>query len=188
MMIYRRASRGATQGMLGLLAIGTLLGLAACGSAVATGSGHRAAAGQATARTAAQASAAVPLCVAAHRMDQLEIRLTASQPREILPRALTSTDAARVRALATALCALPPLPQGRHCPTAPRGALLLVFAAPGHGFTTVRIQDAGCPSVAGLGPAREWSWSSPPGQLLSRTVGGTGRLVPGSHPSSVPLS
>jgi hypothetical protein len=64
---------------------------------------------------------------------------------------------------------------------------MLVFADPGHGFSTVRIQDAGCPNVAGLGPAREWSWSSPPGQLLSRTVGGTGRLVPNTHPSSVPM-
>jgi hypothetical protein len=191
MMIHSRTSRGGTQGMLGLLAIGTLLGLAACGSAVATGSGHRAAAGQATARStarsAARASAGVPLCVAARQMDQLEIRLTASQPREILPRALTTTDAARVRALATALCALPLLPHGLRCPAAPRGALLLVFAAPGHGFSTVRIQDAGCPNVAGIGPAREWSWSSPPGQLLSRTVGGTGRLVPTTHPSSVPM-
>jgi hypothetical protein len=183
MMIHGRLA------VRGTLLAGAVLALAACGSAVATGSSHRAAAGQPTAGQAtARASAGVPLCQAAHQMDQLEIRLTASQPREILPRALTTTDTARVRALASALCALPPLPRGLHCPTAPRGALLLVFAAPGHGFTQVRIQDSGCPNVTGLGPAREWSWSSPPGQLLSRTVGGTGRLVPGTHPSSVPLS
>lgn len=188
MRIHGGTSRGAAQGMLGVLATGALLGLAACGSTAASGSGHRAAAGPAATRAAARASAGVPLCQAARHIDQVEIRLTASQPREILPRALTSTDATRVRALARALCALPPVPHGRHCPTAPRGALLLVFAAPGHGFTQVRIQDAGCPTVTGIGPAREWSWSSAPGQLLRRTVGGTGRLVPGTHPSSVPLS
>lgn len=174
----------------GVLMAAATLALAACGSTV-PGGRHPATAdaGRSMASAAAvRASAGVPLCAAAHQMDQLQVRLTASQPREILPRALTSTDTARVRALASALCGLPPLPHGRHCPPAPGGALLLVFAAPGHGFTQVRIQDAGCPSVSGLGPARAWSWSSQPGQLLRQTVGGKGRLIPGTHPSSVPLS
>ncbi len=173
-----------------MLAAGAALGLVACGNVAATGTGHRAAAGQVTASAAAVgasagAPAGVPLCAASRRLDQLEVRLTASQPREILPRTLTTTNAARVRALASALCHLPPLPRGLHCPAEPRGALLLVFGDSGR-FTTVRIQDAGCASVTGLGPAREWAWSSRPGQLLARTVGGQGRLVPGTHPSSVP--
>ncbi len=174
-----------------VLAAGAALGLVACGSVAATGAGHRAAAGPATASAATasaaavRASAGVPLCAASRRLDQLDVRLTASQPREILPRALTTTDAARVRALASALCHLPPLPRGLRCPAEPRGALLLVFAESGR-FTTVRIQDAGCASVTGLGPARQWSWSSRPGQLLARTVGGQGKLIPDTHPSSVP--
>lgn len=174
----------------GVLAAGAALGLVACGSVAATptatSTGHGAAAGQATAR-AARVTARVPLCTADHQVNQLEIRLTASRPREILPRALTTTDAARVRALAAAICALPPVPAGLHCPIAPGAALLLVFADPGRGFTPVRIQDTGCPSLTGAGPARQWSWSSPAGQLLSRTTGGTGRLIPGTHPSSLPL-
>jgi hypothetical protein len=168
---------------------GAVLALAACGSAGPPSTGHPATPGasRATASAAAaRASARVPLCAETSHPNRLEVRLLASQPREILPRALTSTDAARVGALARALCALPPLPPGRSCPAAPRGALLLVFATSGRGFSTVRIQDAGCPHVSGLGPAREWSWSSRPGQLLRQTVGGTGRLVPGTHPSSVP--
>jgi hypothetical protein len=173
MMVHGR------QAIPGVLAAGAALGVVACGSVAATGAGHRAAAGPATASAAAvRASAGVPLCAASRRLDQLEVRLAASQPREILPRALTTTNAARVRALASALCHLPPLPRGLRCPAGPRGALLLVFAEPGR-VTTVRIQD-----VTGLGPARQWSWSSPPGQLLSRTVGGTGHLVPGTHPTS----
>lgn len=170
----------------GTLLAGAMLALAACGSVVAAGASHPATSG-AGHDTAARASARVPLCTAARHPDQLEVRLTPSQPREILPRTLTSTDAARVRALARALCALPPLPTGQHCLAAPRAALLLVFAAPERGVTTVRIQDAHCASVTGLGPARQWSWSSPAGQLLSRTVGGTGKLVPDTHPSSVPM-
>jgi hypothetical protein len=170
----------------GVLAAGAALGLVACGSVAATGAGHRAAAGPATA-SAARVTARAPLCRADHQVNQLEIRLTASRPREILPRALTTTDAARVRAVAAAICALPPVPKGQRCPIAPGAALLLVFAGPGHGFTPVRIQDTGCPSLTGAGPARQWSWSSPPGQLLSRTMGGTGRLIPDTHPSSLPL-
>lgn len=168
-----------------VLASGAVLGLVACGSVAATGASQRTAAGPATASAAVRASAGVPLCAASRRLDQLEVRLAASQPREILPRALTTTDAARVRALASALCHLAPLPRGLRCPAEPHGALLLVFADAGR-FTTLRIQDAGCASVTGLGPARQWSWSSPAGQLLSRTVGGQGKLVPDTHPSSVP--
>jgi hypothetical protein len=184
MMIHGRIPGVLAAGSV--LSAGAVLGLVACGSVAATGAGHRAAAGPATASAAAvRASAGVPLCAASRRLDQLEVRLAASQPREILPRALTTTDAARVRALASALCHLAPLPRGLHCPAEPRGALLLVFADAGR-FTTVRIQDAGCASVTGLGPARQWSWSSPAGQLLARTVGGHGKLVPDMHPSSVP--
>jgi hypothetical protein len=175
----------------GVLAVAAALGLVACGSVAVAGAGHRAAAGPATVRSSgpgtARVTARVPLCMARHRLVQLEVRLTASRPREILPRALTTTDAARVRALAAAICALPPVPPGVRCPVAPGAALLLVFADPGRGFTPVRIQDTGCASVTGAGPARQWSWSSPPGQLLSRTLGGIGRLVPGTHPSSVPM-
>jgi hypothetical protein len=184
MMVHGKLAIPGVPAAGALLTAGAALGLVACGSVAATGAGHRATASAASASAAAvRASAGVPLCSAGRRLVQLEVRLTASQPREILPRALTATDAARVRALASALCHLPPLPRGLRCPAEPRGALLLVFAESGR-FTTVRIQDAGCANVTGLGPARQWSWSSPPGQLLTRTVGGTGRLVPGTHPGS----
>jgi len=183
MMIH---GRPATKGVLAAGAVLGALGLVACGSVTAAGTGHRSAAGQATARPA-RVTPRPPVCTAGHQVNQLEVRLTASRPREILPRALTTTDAARVRALAAAICALPPVPDGQRCPIAPGAALLLVFAGPGRGFTPVRIQDTGCPSLTGAGPARQWSWSSPAGRLLSRTTGGTGRLTPGTHPSSLPL-
>ena len=61
-----------------------------------------------------------------------------------------------------------------------------VDRAGGQGFPAVSVQESGCGSVTGAGPVRSWSASSPFGQQLSEAVGGVGRLVPGTHPSSVP--
>ena len=113
------------------------------------------------------------------------MRLTAAQPEEILPRVKTIT-APRAAALAAALCALPRMPGGMRCPAALGGALRLEFTAGGRSYPPVLIRDSGCASVTGVGPVRQWAWSSRPGRLLSEAVGGYGRLVPGTHPSSVP--
>ena len=160
--------------------------LAGCGSSVAAGAGQPAGNAGGTLPAAAAASSGVPLCASAGRLDQVMLRLTASPAGEILPRAATITDAPRVRALAAALCRLPPAPGGLHCPAALPGALLLEFSAQGHAYAPVRIRDSGCATVSGLGTARQWTWSSRPGRLLSGAVSGKGRLVPGTHPSSVP--
>jgi hypothetical protein len=178
----------AVRGVLAMIAVSTVIGLTACGSA-GGGAGQPAQVGGGHSKEPAAAvkpSVGVPLCAAAGRVDRAVLSLTASQAREILPRGITIRDPSRVRALAAGLCALPPMPAGVHCPASPRGALWLVFAAGGRGFHPVRVQDSGCPHVTGVGPARQWSWSSLPGRLLSKTVGGKGKLVPGTHPSSVP--
>ncbi len=161
-------------------AAGTLIGLAGCGSVP----GGASASGQASATPAA--SAGIPLCAAAQQLDQVRLRLTSGPARAMLPRAVTITDAPRVRALAGTLCTLPRLPRGLHCPAALGSALLLDFSAAGRAYPPVRIQDSGCATVTGVGPARQWSWSSRPGRVLSAAVGGKGRLVPGTYPSSVP--
>ena len=109
-----------------------------------------------------------------------------SHVRALLPGGITISDAARVRTLAAALCALPPMPAGLHCEAATGGAFRLTFAAGNQGFRPVGVQMTGCRSVTGLGPARSWSQSPQFGPLLTRTVGGAGRLIPGRHPSSVP--
>jgi hypothetical protein len=184
-----RSRRLATRGALGVTAVAAAAGLAACGSTTAGGAGHPAAGGTAQASASAAAviaSAGVPLCVDARKVDQVILRLTSSQPRAMLPRAITITGTARVHALAAALCGLPPLPRGRNCPAMPTGPLQLVFTAGGRDYRPVLIQDAGCPSVTGVGPTRQWAWSARPGRLLSEAVGGKGRLIPGTHPSSVP--
>ena len=153
-----------------------VLGLAACGSAASGGSGLPPAA----------TPAGVPLCTGAAKIDEVVMRLTAAQPAEILPRAMTITAAPRAAALAAALCALPRMPGGLRCPAALGGALRLEFAAGDHSYQPVLIRDSGCASVTGVGPVRQWAWSSRPGRLLSEAVGGYGRLVAGTHPSSVP--
>lgn len=181
--------RLAARGALAVTAAAAAAGLAACGSTTAGGAGYPAAGGTARASASAAAviaSAGVPLCVDARKMDRVILRLTRSQPRAMLPRAITITDTPRVKALAAALCGLPPVGQGRDCPAMPTGPLQLVFTAGGRDYRPVLIQDAGCPSVTGVGPARQWAWSARPGQLLSEAVGGKGRLIPGTHPSSVP--
>jgi hypothetical protein len=153
-----------------------LLGLAACGSAGSGGSGP----------PAAHAPAGAPLCAGGAKVDQVVMRLTAARSGEILPRAMTITAAPRAAALAAALCALPRMPGGLRCPAALGGALRLEFTAGGRSYQPVLIRDSGCANVTGVGHVRQWAWSSRPGRLLSEAAGGYGRLVAGTHPSSVP--
>jgi hypothetical protein len=62
-----------------------------------------------------------------------------------------------------------------------------VFAAGEQSFPRVTVQESGCRGVTGMGATRWWSGSSSFGQMLDEAIGGMGRLVPGTHPSSVPL-
>jgi hypothetical protein len=179
----------AVRWVLAVVAVSAVVVLAACGSTAAGGAGHpvSAGAGHSTGPAAvAGASAGVPLCAAAQKVDRVVASLPAGHLRELLPRGITVTDAPRVRALAAALCALPPMPPGLQCPADFGGVFRLVFAAGGRDFQPVRIQQSGCHAVTGIGPARSWSRSPGFGQLLTRTVGGKGRAIPGMHPSSVP--
>jgi hypothetical protein len=180
----------AVQWVLAVIAVSAVIVLAACGSTAAGGAGHPASAdtGHSTGPAGvAAASAGVPLCAAAQKVDRVVASLTGSHARVVLPRGITITDAPRVRALAAALCALPPAPRGVvQCPADFGGVLQLVFAAGGRDFHPVRIRVSGCRYVTGVGPTRSWSRSPGFGRLLTRTVGGKGRMIPGMHPSSVP--
>jgi hypothetical protein len=174
-----------TRRLAGLGVSIAVLGLAACGSATSgptgAGTGHPQA-------SAAAPPTRAPLCAGPPRVDHVEMRLTAPRSAEILPRAMTITAAPRAAALAAALCALPRMPGGMRCPAALGGALRLEFTAGGRSYPPVLIRDSGCASVTGVGPVRQWAWSSRPGRLLSEAAGGYGRLVAGTHPSSVPTA
>jgi len=179
----------ATRGVLAPIAAGALIGLTACGGTVAGGAAPPAptgAGGSTGTAPAVTASAGVPLCAAAGKVDRVVAIPGGSHIRALLPGGITIRDATRVRVLAAALCALPPTQPGLHCEAATGGAFRLTFAAGNQGFRPIGVQLSGCRSVTGLGPARSWSQSPQFGPLLTRTVGGAGRLIPGTHPSSVP--
>ena len=186
----------AARGVRGLIAVSALMGLTACGSATTgsatTGSATTGSAGHATSAPASASSSATSaaaagtpaagsLCADDQGVDRVEVSRTSSS------RQVTVSGATQVRALATALCALPLMPSGQSCTAASGESVRLVFADGAQGFPPVSIQESGCRGVTGAGPTRSWSASSPFGQMLSEAVGGVGRLVPGMHPSSVPI-
>ena len=172
----------AARGVRGLIAVTALMGLAACGSVSAGSAGHPASA-SASSSSAPAAAAGTPaggtLCADRTSADRVVVSRAAS------PRQVTLTGATQVQAMVAALCALPPMPAGQHCAAA--GSVRLVFAAGQQSFPPVTVQESGCRSVTGMGAARWWSGSSQFGVLLDEAVGGLGRLVPGTHPSSVPF-
>jgi len=193
-MVRTSGPKGTTgrRAVLALVAAGALIGLAACGSTAAGGAAHPASAGTGGPTgpvPAVTATTGVPLCAAARRMDRVVAIPAGSHARALLPGGITIRDAARVRALAAALCVLPPMPPGLHCEAATGEAYRLAFATGNQGFRPVGVQLSGCRSVTGLGPARSWARSPQLGRLLTETVGaGKGGLVPGTHPNSVPTA
>jgi hypothetical protein len=176
----------AARGVRGLIAVTALMGLAACGSVSAGSAGHLASApASASSSKAPAAAAGTPaggsLCAGGQSADRVMVSRTAS------PRQVTLRGATQVQAMVAALCALPPMPAGAHCAAASAGSVRLVFATGEQSFPPVTVQESGCRSVTGMGVARWWSGSAPLSLLLDEAVGGLGRLVPGTHPSSVPL-
>ena len=174
----------AVRGVQGLIAVIALMGLAACGSVSASSAGHPASASANSAKApvaAAGTPAGGSLCADGQSADRVVVSRTASA------RAVTLRGATQVQAMVAALCALPPMPAGQHCAAAAAGSVRLVFAAGEQSFPPVTVQESGCRSVTGMGATRWWSGSTQLRLLLDEAVGGLGRLVPGTHPSSVPF-
>ena len=180
------------RGVQSLIAVTALMGLAACGSVSAGSAGNPAStsgganssgapgATAGTSSAAAGTAAGVSLCANGQSAD----RVVVSRTRLASTRPVTVTGTTQVQAMIAALCALPALPAGQHCAAA--ASVRLVFAAGDESFPPVIVQQTGCRSVTGIGATRWWSGSSHLGVLLDEALGGTGRLAPGVHPSSVP--
>jgi hypothetical protein len=172
------------RGVQVLIAATAMIGLAACGSATggAKGGGATASARGSSqqAVTGTSTPAGGSLCSDGQTADRVVVSGSAA------PRQVTLHGATQVRAMVAALCALPAMPPGQHCPAASAGSVRLVFAAAKKSFPPVSVQESGCHGVTGLGATRTWSPSSAFGRMLSEAVGGAGQLIPGTHPSSVP--
>ncbi|MGH3175448.1 MAG: hypothetical protein ACRDPF_16490 [Streptosporangiaceae bacterium] len=174
----------AARGVRGLIAVTALMGLVACGSVTAGSAGHPASASASSSKAPA-ATAETPaggsLCADGRSADRVVVSRTASA------RAVTVRGATQVQAMVAALCALPAVSAGQHCAAASAGSIRLVFATGQRSFPAVTVHESGCRSVTGMGATRSWSGSSQFGALLDEAAGGLGRLMPGTHPSSVPL-
>lgn len=158
-----------TSGMVVLVAAALVLG--ACGSAGGRPGPSR------------PASSAHPtLCGSVPTLDRLVVRRSDAIPQNHMrfsfPAEVTVTDAAKVRAAARALCALPEMPTGAiSCPADFGIVYQLAFFAGGRAFPAVEVDATGCQTVSGLGHVR-WVARSPEFWL---TLGGAmGLSSPGS--------
>ena len=172
----------------GIAASLVMIGLAACGSAVAGAGGAAkpapgAAGSPAASPTAseinpggpmapASASKHVLLCTEIPKLTRMTFTRTAWPPpfhhaRLALPGGFIVRNVATIRRIATVLCGLPVVPRGvMSCPNLVGGSFHLFFAAPGKQIPPVGIQYSGCRVVTGLGPARTWVTSKALQQLL----------------------
>ena len=179
------ALKGALAGTAITAALGmTALGMAACGSANAGGPAQSpagAASGQAKTGAGAGSAAAsgglgsggptapapvasggAPLCPRIPTLDRVIIFRTegagTSHMRTIMPLGLMVKNVARVRELASALCALPPMPPMMSCPAAFRNASFrLAFWRGRQQYPVITVQTTGCRAVTGLGAVRWWA-------------------------------
>lgn len=173
---------------LGLLAAAVAsLAVTGCGSVSGATNAAR------TGRPAGTATAsAAGLCAAVGEVDSLTVRRggagSASHFRFSFPRQIVVTHPQQARAVARAVCALPPMPRGVFaCPADFGISYRLEFAAAGRHLAVVTVDPGGCERVVGTGPAR-WAEKSPgfwrvlnqaavvPGEGLAG-CGGTGRLM-----------
>jgi len=186
MITLGRPKGAARQAALGGVAVGLMIGLAACGNAAAgtgaAGPGNAAGAARVTARPSpgavnpggvripASATAQAAMCREIPRLTRMTfmlIRPSNLHVREALPDGFTIRDPATVRQLATQLCALPRVPAGQlMCPRMTGTSYRLFFFAGNRAFPLIAVGMSGCRVVTGLGAARSWSSSTALGQAL----------------------
>lgn len=190
-MVTRGRTHGAIRrAALGGIAASLVIGVAACGSAVAGASGAAKPTARATGSTAARratgpsASKHVLLCTEIPRLTRMSFTRAAWPPqfrhsRLALPSAFTVRDPATVRRIATVLCALPVVPSGiMSCPDLAGGSFHLFFDAGATPIPVVGIEYSGCRVVTGLGPARTWATSKTLQQVLMQGASIKADLIP----------
>lgn len=153
-------SRSGAAGRRGLARAALLLiplALAACGSVVAGGSS-----GSAGSAASPAVRAVLPgaLCADQGAVNHLVVTRKGivnhvQAQRFAFPAVVTVTSPAQARAVAKALCALPPGPTGiTNCPADLGITYQLRFAADGQHFPVVKVTSTGCEIVSGAGKIR----------------------------------
>src|SRR6266571_2373316 len=159
MRATRQATRGHAPRPLSVVAV-----LACCaltvGGSTALGQGIGA-----TGRLAGRTHAASGVCAHAKRADRLVIERVNYSPRNhehfTFPAKVTVNDPERARAVAQAVCALPPMPRGTyHCPADFGIIYTLNFTVDAMMLRAVTVEATGCQQVSGLGRTR-WLALSP---------------------------
>jgi hypothetical protein len=125
-----------------------------------------------TSGTAANTTGRIPntaLCASVHRIDQLIVQRTTGQPPRLFafPARVSVGNRGAAEQVATAMCALPDLPGGTHCPRALAvsyrlyfGHLVHTVGSGGDGHSdywvsnSVTFNPTGCQVLHGLGSAR----------------------------------
>jgi hypothetical protein len=211
----RRPYRGLAFGVAVLAGAGAVA-LAGCGSIAAPGSvsagsgsaGSGPAGTGSAAGSAGQVSASSPaggapastaaghaaLCAGAGRVTRLVVVRSHLVNRfQIMhfpfPREVRVTDAARARAVAAALCALPAMPGGVvNCPNMMLGtSYRLTFTLAGKPLPVVTVNGTGCQTVTGAGPVRRVSTTPGFWRVLGNAIGlfGAGPPVFSGHGPSL---
>jgi hypothetical protein len=136
----------------------------------------------------AAGAAKLALCANPAAVGRVVVRRTAviyhTQPGHVQPPAQTTvTAAAKARALAKALCALPRTPKGIiACPAVLDGLYKLSFTVDGRLLPLVTIRPTSCGTVTGLGPAR----SAAASPRLWTTLAQAGRTAASVPPAGLP--
>lgn len=205
--LYWRGGRSSCWLLCAALVLGPMA-VAACGSVSASGatagSGAPVSASGATAGPGAPAAGAragetagpadLVLCANPAAADRVVITRSRTtyeiQPEHFQPpgqRVVTAV--AHVRALATALCALPRMLKGVvNCPALFDGGYKLTFSVVGRSLPVVTIQESGCQTVTGLGPARSASTSPGFWAVLAKAGSISSPIRPVFLPGSPPRS
>jgi hypothetical protein len=188
----------ATTGILAGIAVTAVLGLAACGSAVAGGPAHSGTNNAAKKFAIQPGGVMIPAgkstgtAVCMHIPSLVKVTFVrtpsmVSGTRIPQPSPVMVKDPAAVRRLAKLLCGLPGDVGLMNCPADFGTGYRLVFATAQQGFSLVTVHTSGCRTVSGLGQARSWARSPQLGQVVRRTVDSGSALLPGHH-ASVPTS
>jgi hypothetical protein len=178
--------------------VAAVLGLAACGSAVAGGTTHSGTNNSAKKSAIQPGGPMVPagksasaLCLHISSLVKVTFvhqtgTIASKRMQQVKP--VVVTNPTEVRRLATMLCSLPRQPSLMSCPADFGTGYRLAFASAQQGFSVVTVDTSGCRIVAGLGgAARTWARSPQLGQVMRQTVDSGSALLPGHH-SSVPQS